>query len=235
LQGCRNRDAGFATVWIVRNATLPDIDAGLRELDHCLNSLSCDGFCLLTNYAGKYLGDDHFVPLFEELNRRSSIVFFHPTMPMPEAASVGLPAASLEFPFDTTRTIASLLFKGVFSRYRNIRFLFAHAGGVVPFLAARLARLESQDRYRTHVPDGVLTELKRLYFDTALSADPYALPGLLRLAAPERILFGSDYPHAGEAIVDKALESLKSLELGPDRLLAIARENAAGLLGEGRV
>lgn len=99
----------------------------------------CNGYglCLLSNYAGQYLGDYLFAPVFEELNRRSSIVFVHPTLPMPQAATVGLPAASLEFPFDTTRTIAGLLFAGSFSRYRTIRFIFARAGGAISVPGAR--------------------------------------------------------------------------------------------------
>jgi predicted TIM-barrel fold metal-dependent hydrolase len=77
---------------------------------------------------------------------------------------------------------------------------------------------------------GVLNELKRLHFDTALSVDPYALPGLLRLVGADQILFGSDYPHAGGAIIDSALESLRSRDLAPETLAAIERENAIGLL-----
>jgi predicted TIM-barrel fold metal-dependent hydrolase len=226
MQDHPRRFGSFATL------PLPDVDASLREIDHCLGVLSCNGFCLLTNYAGRYLGEDDFIPVLEELNRRSAIVFVHPAMPEPQAAGLGLPAASLEFPFDTTRTIAGMLFNGTFARFRNIRFLFSHAGGTIPFLAARLARLESQDRFKRNVPDGVIAELKRLYFDVALSVDSYTLPGLLRFAAPDHIVFGSDYPHAGPAIIDNALKSLAAHELGSETLTAIVRANAIRLLGE---
>ncbi|MBN8991754.1 MAG: amidohydrolase [Rhizobiales bacterium] len=226
MQKHPGRFGSFATL------PLPDIDASLAEIDHCLGDLSCNGFCLLTNYAGSYLGDHAFAPVLEELNRRSSVVFVHPAMPEPQAAALGLPAASLEFPFDTTRTIAGMLLNGTFARYRNIRFLFSHAGGTVPFLAARLARLESQDRFKRNVPDGVIAELRRLYFDVALSVDAYTLPGLLRLAPPDHVLFGSDYPHAGAVIIDKALEALRTHELGSETLAAIMHANAIRLLGE---
>ncbi|MBR1119963.1 amidohydrolase [Bradyrhizobium lablabi] len=225
MQDHPRRFGSFATL------PLPDVDASLGEIDHCLGDLSCDGFCLLTNYAGRYLGEADFTPVLEELNRRSAIVFVHPAMPEPQAASLGLPAASLEFPFDTTRTIAGMLFNGTFARYRNIRFLFSHAGGTIPFLAARLARLESQERFKRNVPDGVIAELKRLYFDVALSVDSYTLPGLLRFAAADHVVFGSDYPHAGPVIIDNALKSLGAHEVGPDTLAAITRANAIGLLG----
>jgi predicted TIM-barrel fold metal-dependent hydrolase len=227
-QDCPGRFGSFATL------PLPDMEASLREIEYCADTLSCDGFCLMTNYSGQYLGDEYFAPLFEELNRRKSTIFVHPAVPAPMSAALGLPPATLEFPFDTTRTIANLLFTGSLSRYSNIRFIFSHAGGTVPFLAARLARLENQARFREQVPNGVVNELARLYFDTALSTDKFSLPGLLRLASPERVLFGSDYPHAGEAIGDRALESLRSLDLDAGLLRKIEQGNALGFLGERR-
>ena len=106
-----------------------------------MGELKAEGICLLTNYGGRYLGDPKFDPVFEELNRRGAVVYVHPTEG-PCTCGFELPAASLEYPFDTTRAIASLLFSGTFSRARNIKFIFSHAGGTIPFIADRLARLE---------------------------------------------------------------------------------------------
>ncbi|XUJ35959.1 amidohydrolase family protein [Bradyrhizobium japonicum] len=151
-------------------------------------------------------------------------------MPEPQPFSVNLPAASIEFPFDTTRAVASLLFSGTFVRYSNVRFVFAHAGGTIPLLSARLARLEFQARFRDAVPGGVLASLKALYFDTALSVDPYTAAALLRFASPSRIVFGSDFPHAGTQIVDTALSDLRAAVPDLDVLEAIEHINARALL-----
>ena len=43
-----------------------------------------------------------------------------------------VPYVLTELPHDTTRAITSLLFSGSFSRLRDIRFIFSHAGGTVP-------------------------------------------------------------------------------------------------------
>jgi predicted TIM-barrel fold metal-dependent hydrolase len=48
---------------------------------------------------------------------------------------------ALEAPFDTTRTIISLMLGGVFSSFPDIRFIVSHGGGTVPFLAGRIAAL----------------------------------------------------------------------------------------------
>lgn len=208
---------------------LPDIDGSLREIAYCLDELGADGICLLSNYGGIYLGDGRFAPVLEELDRRKALVYVHPTEGPCECV-VGLPPASLEFPFDTTRAIASLMFSGSFTKFRNLRFIFSHAGGTVPFLAERLARLEARPEYREAVPAGVLQQLRNLYFDTALSANEFALGALLRLTSADHVLFGSDYPHAPEATMNLSVRSLPELVSNPTDLGKIERENALRLM-----
>lgn len=210
---------------------LPHIDASLEEIRFSLDVLNANGICLLTNYNGIYLGDRQFDPIFEELDRRAAVIYVHPTEG-PGCALCGLPPATLEFPFDTTRAIANLLFTGTLARYSKIRFIFSHAGGAVPFLAERLSRLERRPDYAQHVPDGVLAMLKRLYFDTALSANATAMSGLLRLTTVDRILFGSDYPHAPEDTMAASVNGLAKIGLAAEDLRKIERDNAALLLPE---
>jgi predicted TIM-barrel fold metal-dependent hydrolase len=210
---------------------LPDIDASLREIAYALDDLKADGIGLLTNYDGKYPGDPSFAPVFDELNRRKAVVYFHPTeAPCCHAHHLASPAATLEFPFDTTKAVTSLLFGGTFARCRDIRFIFSHAGGTIPFLAERIARLEVRPEFRESVPDGVIFELKRLFFDTALSANQLAFSALLKLVASEQVLFGSDYPFAPETTMAATVKGLANLGLAPEVLHAIERGNALRLL-----
>lgn len=208
---------------------LPDVDASLAEIGRSLDELGADGICLLTNYDGLYLGDPRLVPVLAELERRSALAYVHPNEG-PGAFLGGLPPASLEFPFDTTRAIANLLFTGTFARSRNIRFVFSHAGGALPALAERLTRLERRPDLKAHAGDGVLAELRRLYFDIALSAGPLTLGALLRLTTPDKVLFASDYPHAPEAAMEGAVGGLACAGLAPDELALIERGNAARLM-----
>jgi 6-methylsalicylate decarboxylase len=80
------------------------------------------------------------------------------------------------------------------------------------------------------VPDGVIFELKRLFFDTALSANQLAFSALLKLVASEQVLFGSDYPFAPEATMAATVKGLANLGLAPEVLHAIERGNALRLL-----
>ena len=209
---------------------LPDIEASLREIDYALDTLKAEGIGLLTSYDSRYPGDPSFAPIFDELDRRRAVVYFHPTAADCCGCLPEIPAATLEFPFDTTRAITSLLFSGTFARCRNIRFIFSHAGGTVPFLAERIARLERRPEFLQAVPEGVIAELGRLHFDTALSANAYSFDALLRLVTADKVLFGSDYPFAPEATMTATVHGLAALDLGAEVLQAIERDNALRLL-----
>ena len=208
---------------------LPDVDASLAEIAHALDTLQADGIGLLTSYGDRYPGDAAFQPVFDELNRRRAVVYFHPTNAPCSQCLPEIPAATLDFPFDTTRAVVSLLYSGTFARCRDIRFIFSHAGGTVPFLAERIARLGARPGFREMVPNGVLPELERLYYDTALSANWLAFRSLLELVTPDKVLFGSDYPFAPEATMTATVRGLIELGLDPDALQGIERDNALAL------
>ena len=208
---------------------LPDVDASLAEIAHALDTLQADGIGLLTSYGDRYPGDAAFQPVFDELNRRRAVVYFHPTNAPCSQCLPEIPAATLDFPFDTTRAVVSLLYSGTFARCRDIRFIFSHAGGTVPFLAERIARLGARPGFREAVPNGVLPELERLYYDTALSANWLAFRSLLELVTPDKVLFGSDYPFAPEATMTATVQGLIELGLDSDMLQGIERDNALAL------
>ncbi len=208
---------------------LPDVAASLDEIPHALDTLKADGIGLLTSYGEQYPGDAVFAPVFDELNRRRAVVYFHPTQAPCSQCLPEIPAATLEYPFDTTRAVVSLLYGGAFARCPDIRFIFSHAGGAVPFLAERIARLAALPRFKDSVPDGAIPELARLYFDTALSANWFAFRSLLELAGADRVLFGSDYPFAPEATMTATVKGLIDLGLPPADLAGIERGNALAL------
>jgi predicted TIM-barrel fold metal-dependent hydrolase len=229
--GARVRDDHPGRFGLFASLPLPDIEGSLREIAYAFDELNADGITLLTNYDGKYPGEAEFAPVFEELHRRHAIVHFHPAeAPEHHPDRLRIPAATLDFPFETTKAVTSLLINGTLTRSRNARFIFSHAGGTIPFLAQRIARLEMRPEFREKLPDGVMFELKRLYFDTALSANELIFSSLLKFVPHEQVLFGSDYPYAPEPTTVASIKGLANLGLAPDVLHAIERTNALRLL-----
>lgn len=229
--GARIRDDYPRRFGLFASLPLPDIEGALREIAYALDELKADGVSILTNYGGKYPGEPEFAPVFEELHRRNTIVHFHPAeSPDKSAHPIPIPAATLDFPFETTKAITSLLVSGTLARSRNIKYIFSHAGGTVPFLAERIARLEMRPGFHDKAPDGAMFELKRLFFDTALSANPLIFSALLKFVSHKQVLFGSDYPYAPEATMAASVNGLSKLALPSDILAAIERENALRLL-----
>jgi predicted TIM-barrel fold metal-dependent hydrolase len=219
----RGRFGLFATLSMI------DIDATLREIEHALDVLKADGIGLQTNYGDKWLGDETYRPVLEELNRRKAVVYVHPLV----AAccgqlSVGGFPALIEVPHDTTRTVTSLLLSGTFARLRNIKWLFSHAGGTIPMLAGRIDAFYARrdDVMEKIAPEGILAELGRLNYDTANATSAPAMAALTKLVSATHITFGSDYPYFG---LDQ-IEALRRLGLPPADLQAIESGTARRLL-----
>jgi len=210
---------------------LPDVEGSLREIEHAFDVLKADGICLMTSYANRWPGEKEFAPVFDELNRRHATVFFHPTVaPCSMGLITDVPDSVIEFPIDTMRAVVSLLYSGTFTRCRNVKFIFSHTGAGVPLLAARISGLVKRDkRLAAMIPDGPLAELKRLYYDTALSARPETLAPLLQLVTPANILFGTDYPWGSMTIADTAA-GLAKHGFSPAELRQIERDNALRIM-----
>jgi predicted TIM-barrel fold metal-dependent hydrolase len=205
---------------------LPDIDGSLQEIEYALDTLKADGIGLVTSYDNKWPGDPTFAPVFEELNRRKAIVYVHLTASACCGNTVPnvMPQAE-QFPFDTTRTVVSLLASGTLSRFSDIRWIFSHGGGTIPMLAGRIEMLlGTRVDLAQWAPRGIAHELRKLFYDTASAANPAAM---LAMAGNSQILFGSDFP-ALEA--EAGIRGLADIKLPAKQLRAIERDNALRLL-----
>jgi predicted TIM-barrel fold metal-dependent hydrolase len=206
---------------------LPDVEGSLREIEYSQDTLKADGVCLMTRYQGKYPGDPVFDPVMRELNRRKSVVFLHPVKAecckdlQPELAP-----ALVELGTDTTRAIASLIFDGTTSRYPDIRFIFSHGGGTLPYLMTRFTVLAARPDIAQRMPNGLLHEVKKIYYDTASLSGPYPWPTLQKLVPVSQILFGSDFPFFSASEVAKGISEVG---LKANDLQAIERDNALEL------
>ncbi len=208
---------------------LPDPEGSLKEIEYALDTLHADGIGLFTSYQDKYLGDPAFVPVLEELNRRKAVVYVHPVSPACCGGIVkGIPPSIIEYATDTTRTVASLIFgeAGSAFRFPDIRWIWSHSGGTLPFLTGRLIRLASE-RKDPRMPDGPLPILRRYHYEVAQGNTPGQLAALMKLVAVSQVLFGTDYPYRDGL---EAADGLADYKFSEADAAAIDRGNALALL-----
>ena len=174
---------------------MPDIEATLAEIAYAYDELNADGIGLLTSYGDAWLGDARFDPVFEELNRRKAVVFTHPTSNTAcTHRQDWLGPAPIDYATDTTRAIAEYVFKGASQRFPDVRMIFSHAGGTMPYLAQRFIN-GGAGKFKSIVPDGFLAEARKLYYDTAQVPGRGTMLALNEIIPVSNIVFGSDYPY----------------------------------------
>lgn len=207
---------------------LPDRDAALREAEYALDVLKADGIGLMTNFDGKYPGDAAFADVFQELDRRGAVVYFHPTVPgYGKNVIPGIMPQVVEFGFDTTRAIVSLLVSGTTARLNNIKWIFSHAGGTVPFLAGRLAHTLERPPHKEKMPNGVRHELQKLFYDIAGASNTGVLASLRDLVPASQILYGSDAPFVKP---ESGLKDMAKTAFSAEELRVIERDNALRIM-----
>ena len=214
-------------------ATLPlnDPAASVQEFVRAVDDLGLPGAMLFSNVNGTALSDRVYWPLYEAASERDAVLYIHPIHPVGVEAMTDYWLMPLVgFPTDTTLAAASLVYSGVVERFSGIRWVLAHLGGTIPYLAERLDRgYEAFEECRANVKTRPSELLRGFWYDT-VNFDPAALRLALEFAGPEKLMAGSDYPHAiGSLAMMK--ESIGALGLAPDELAAVMGGNAAKLLG----
>ena len=207
-----------------------DVEGSLREIEYCFDSLQVSGIEMATSFGDKWPGDPEFAPVFEELNRRKALVYFHPLAPFCcEGLVPGSHPSWIEYPFDTTRAIMSLLVNGAFQKYPNIKFLFSHGGGALSILAQRIEALSRHSKARENIAPGgdVMNVLGSLYFETANATSAPALAALRAFTRPEQLMFGSDFPYMS---MGENLEGLRAGGFSADELCMVEEGNARRLI-----
>lgn len=214
---------------------LPDLDGAVRQLEYALDQLHADGVILLSSQNGYYVGDPAFDALYAEMDRRGVIAFVHPASPAYVAQlRLKLWAAYVEYPFETTRVAANLIYNGITSRYPNIKWILAHGGGALPYLSVRLRLMEESDKntpaFVERVPEGVAPHIGSFYVDLALVGGAAPIAAIAKTVDPSHILYGSDWPYLHREFVRDQLAEIVNLpEFSGDLFSSIERGSAAEL------
>ena len=174
---------------------LDDLDGSLKEIEYGFDVLKAHGVGLFTSYSNRWLGDSYFDPVFSELERRKAVVYIHPTAPtccsrlIPE-----LPDTLIEYGTDTTRAIASYIYRGAAKRFPNVKMIWSHSGGTMPFLIERFDGADRSEGAKAQAPEGFRATAGKFFYDIAQSSNPVATAALRRVIPVGQIVFGSDYP-----------------------------------------
>ena len=214
-------------------ATLPlnDVRASVQELERSMGQLKLAGAMLFSNVNGTPLADRAFWPLYEKANELGAVLYIHPVNPVSvEAMTQYWLMPLVGFLWDTTLAAAHLVFAGVPERFPRIRWVLAHLGGAIPYMAERLDRgFHAFRECREHIRRPPSEYLKQFYYDT-VNFDPAALKLAIGFAGADHLLAGSDYPHQISSLAGM-LQSLKGLDIAAQERDGILGGNAAGLLG----
>jgi predicted TIM-barrel fold metal-dependent hydrolase len=138
--------------------------------------------------------EEEFEPLYEEMNRRGAVLFYHPIQnglcsPLINdykyTVSVG---ASLE----DMAIVLHLIARRIPQRYPNIKYVVPHLGGMI---SMQLERLDNQaPSQHLDLPEPPSTTARRLYYDTVSHGSQAALRCAWMAFGASQLVAGSDYP-----------------------------------------
>jgi len=197
-------------------------DLAIGEMERCVKELGLAGIEIGTHINGWNLDDPRLFPIFEAAQDLGAAIFVHPweMLGRDRMSKYWLPWL-VGMPAETSLSICSMIFGGVFERLPRLRVAFAHGGGAFP---ATLGRIEHGFNVR---PDLVAVDndinprsyIDRFYIDS-LVHDPDMLLYMIKLMGAEQIALGSDYPFPlGEHVPGKMIESMNLDEKTTARLL----------------
>lgn len=190
---------------------MQDVDLACRELERCMQELKFNGIQIGSNVNQENLDEKKFFPFWELAEKLNACIFIHPweMMGREHIARYWLPWL-VAMPAETSRAICSLLFGGIFEKFKNLRFAFAHGGGSFPATVGRITHgfEERPDLVAVNNSINPRQYIGKFYLDT-LVHDPLALEYLIKLWGNEKLCMGSDYPFPlGEQEPGRLIESM---------------------------
>jgi 6-methylsalicylate decarboxylase len=219
-------------------ATLPALastDGLLEEMAYALDTLKLDGVATTTSIDDVYLGDTRYDPWFEEMNRRGVTLFVHPVAAKASRpVNLGIDVSILEFMFDTTRMLTSMIFSGAKNRFSKMKIISTHGGGAIPYLMARietLAKVFGLGKGRAPViPGDIRGGLASFYYDLTAATSPAQLFALQQMVPVSHLLMGFDNPFMPGWTLPPAIRDMQHWNRFNDTdVSSIAHQNAESL------
>ena len=147
-------------------------------------------------------------------------VLIHPVLvgAAPRAAKFGL-AQVVQYTFDTTLGVGSLLMSGVLDRFPGLKLVLSHGGGAYPYLAGRFdimhRRMDraAQGDVAAKTPSAYASQM---IYDSIVHA-PKALRFLIDVVGLDNVVLGTDYSFPPADMEPLALLRVRGTVGGRDR------------------
>jgi len=225
-------------------------DAAAKEAERILVHDNANGLQLHTNVDGLCLDEPRFFPIFEIAAKANKPICLHParTAAFPDFAAEKRSRYEIwtifGWPYETSATMARLIFSGVMTRLPGLKVLAHHLGAMIPFFDLRIETGWATLGSRTSDEDysGVLKSLgkplldcfKVFYGDTALCGGRIGLVCGLEFYGADHVLFASDAPFGpeeGRAYIRDCMAAIASLDVPAAVKEKICYRNAQAMFG----
>jgi len=221
-----NRLAAFVSL------PMPHVQASLREMQRGLDEMGMVGVTINCSVFGEAPTEPQFEPLYQEMNRRGCVLFYHPSLDSfgaPLIDNYGLGACAGTSLQDAT-VVMHLILRRMHDRYPNIKYVIPHLGGPIPML---LQRLDNQmARAHRNLPEPPSVTARRFYYDVVSHGSPAAIQCGWRAFKADHLVTGSDYP----VLLDwesykRNFDYIRESDLPADAVDQILNRSSQSLLG----
>jgi len=209
---------------------LPHVDEALKELERALDQLKFVGATITTFIGNRSIADPAFAPFYEELNRRASVLYIHPSgngVDSPFVIPFNLRWA-IGAPMEDTVSIMHLIEAGIPQKYPKLKIVNSHLGGMIPMV---FQRLDNISKWEHPLPELPTITAKRMWYCSVGHGHPPALRAAVDSMGADRICLGTDFPYEAGVLFDHAIQYISHSDLKPGDAEKILDRNAAYVLG----
>ena len=209
---------------------LPHVDEALKELERALDQLKFVGATITTIIGNRSIADPAFAPFYEELNRRASVLYIHPSgngVDSPFVIPFNLRWA-IGAPMEDTVSIMHLIEAGIPQKYPKLKIVNSHLGGMIPMV---FQRLDNISKWEHPLPELPTVTAKRMWYCSVGHGHPPALRAAVDSMGADRICLGTDFPYEAGVLFDHAIQYISHSDLKPGDAEKILDRNAAYVLG----
>jgi predicted TIM-barrel fold metal-dependent hydrolase len=209
---------------------LPHVDESLQEMERMFSHKGFVGATIATSILDKSIADEMFMPVYQELNRRESVLFIHPGgygAYSPLISEYHL-TWMIGAPIEDTIAVMHLITRGIPQKFPKLKIINTHLGGALPVLMLRLDNISTWEY--PSAPEKPSITARKMWYDTVGHGYDPALKAAVDSIGADRLVFGTDYPYEPGPLFKRAADYVHEVGLKKEEVDRILRGNPAQLL-----